>query len=147
MNPQNSAPQPSSGFSLIETLITASLIGLMLTLAVPKFGARINRLSLLSETNSLRLFIERFNAYALTSRLTINLAVTSLSITASHQNGEEIGRLDIKHDAHLEPLPGSAKAITLYPTISASPTTITITKGNDSCSVIISLRGRIRSVC
>lgn len=137
------------GFSLLEILITLSLVGLAVTLAVPQFTSASNRLALRSEANSLRLFIERFGAYSLASKLQVNLKISSDSLSATIKDGQIIGTHSIKRGAQIT-LPmtnGASSSITLYPSISASPTTLVLSRRGSSCSIIISLRARVRTVC
>lgn len=141
-----------NGFSLLEALVTISIISVLATIAVPQVSAQSKRLALRSEASSLRLFLERCSAYALTVRSPVevvlsprNLSPSTLS--AQHQNGPLLGNYTLQNGVTLEPLAGGATSLLFYPSISASPATLVLNKGGISCSVVISLRGRIRFVC
>jgi prepilin-type N-terminal cleavage/methylation domain-containing protein len=136
-----------SGFSLVEALVTISIISILATIAVPQVSAQVKRLTVRSEASSLRLFLERCSAYALTVRSPVEVALSPSTLSAQHQNGPLIGVHTLQNGVILEPLAGGAHTLLFYPSISASPATLVLNKGSTSCSVIVSLRGRIRFVC
>lgn len=124
-----------------------SIIGLLAALAVPQVSAYITRLTLRSEASSVRLFLERCSALALTARTQVNVAVSSTALAAQHLNGALIGTYTLQKGVTVNPLAGGATSLLFYPSISASPATLELSKGGRSCSIVISLRGRIRFVC
>ncbi|MFN4896360.1 MAG: Tfp pilus assembly protein FimT/FimU [Pseudomonadota bacterium] len=137
----------ASGFSLLETLIALSIVAVLTAVAAPHFANRTSALALQSESHRLLLFLERCSSYALTSRSTVEVAISSSTLSALQESKTVIAQHTIRHAAHLEPLPGGASSLFFYPSISASPATLNIIKGKLSCAVVISLRGRIRSTC
>jgi hypothetical protein len=53
----------------------------------------------------------------------------------------------VQHGASLNLASSSSPPFYFYPTISASPATLVLTNNFRRCSVIISLRGRVRTAC
>lgn len=136
-----------NGFSLLEALGTISIISTLATIAVPQINAQVKRLALRSEASSLRLFLERCSAYALTVRSPVEVALSPSTLSAQRQDGSLLGTCTLQNGVTLAPLAGGATSLLFYPSISASPGTLVLNKGEISCSVIVSLRGRIRFVC
>jgi len=137
----------ANGFSLVETLVMVSVVGILAALAVPHVSAQADRLTLRNEASALRLFLERSAAFALSSRLTVEVRLSGDTLSASQQGQGDISTHKIKNGIKLDPLSNSAASLLFHPTISASPLTLVLRKKQLSCSVIISLRGRIRAVC
>jgi type II secretory pathway pseudopilin PulG len=136
-----------SGFSLIEAMAITSIISVTLALAIPQFRSQIAMLALRSETSALQIFLERNAAYALTSQSNVEITATGDILAASRHDGTSLATHRIRRGVQLDPLASSASSIQIYPFISASPATLVLTKNGRSCSVIISLRCRVRSEC
>jgi type II secretory pathway pseudopilin PulG len=135
------------GFSLLETLLVVSFIGIVTTLAIPQFRSHTIGLALLSEATALQSFIELGAAYALTSRSVVSITAANEVLIASSSEGVALASHRISHGVSLDLPNSSALPLYLYPSISASPATLVVTKSNRKCSVIISLRGRVRTAC
>ena len=136
-----------AGFSLIEILATLSIIGIVITLAIPQFRSHSTGLALRNEARALQTFLELSAAYALTARATVAITGSDKSTSASQSDGTILYSHRIQHGASLDLLASSALPLYFYPTLSASPATLTLTKNSRTCAVIISLRGRVRSSC
>lgn len=136
-----------NGFSLVEVLVTLGLISILASLAAPHLSAHAHRLVLRSEASAMRLFLERCAAYALSAQAPVEVALAKDSLTARHPGGAALGGHTLQHGATLEPLSQGESSLLFYPSISASPATMVLTRGGISCSIILSLRGRVRFVC
>jgi Tfp pilus assembly protein FimT len=136
-----------NGFSVVEAVVTLSILSLLAAVAVPQFSAYTKKLTLRSEASRLRLFLERCSAHALTSRETIEVAVSRNTFTASRQGGGVTSSHTLLHNTYIKPDNNDEITLLFHPTISASPATLILTNGTLTCSVIISLRTRIRFVC
>lgn len=135
------------GFSLLETLAAVSIFGVIITLAIPQFRAHTSGLALRHEAATLQTFLELGAAYALTARTTIEVTAARESISVAHPDGTIIATHRVRHNASLDFLKSSSLPLYFYPAISASPATLVLTKNGYVCSVIISLRGRVRTEC
>lgn len=140
-----------TGFTLIETLAALSIVGIVITVAIPQFNSHTTGLALRHEASALQTFLELSAAYALTARTTVEIRANSeglgKSITATQSDGTLISTHRVQHGASLDLATSSTFPLSLYPSISASPATLILNKNSRSCSVIISLRGRVRTTC
>lgn len=154
MKPDLSIPLPNpdlapsqNGFSVIEALVTMSILGILTALAAPQFSSYATKLTLRSEASRVRLFLERSAAYAITSRETVEIEVSRTMLAALRPGGAQRDLHTLRHNTQLKLPSGETTTVLLYPTITASPATLVLTKGGLSCSVIVSLRTRVRIVC
>jgi type II secretory pathway pseudopilin PulG len=138
------SPRDSLGFSLTETLFVVAITGMLIAASVPKISDIANRLVLRSEASSIRLFLERTFNFSLASRETIKVALNSGELIAAMRDNTPLFSYRLKGGISLAPV---SSPLIFYPTIAASPQTLLLKKGQSSCSVIISLRGRIRFSC
>jgi len=135
------------GFSLLDATLTMGILGIMILAAVNSFSsdARLNHLS--TEAHSLRLLMERAYTHALAyqERITIRLNQSNAAVHSS--NGKTLERYTYRHGVRLDLKDRTEITVLCNPTISMSPATLRLEKGSSTCSVIISLRGRIRATC
>jgi prepilin-type N-terminal cleavage/methylation domain-containing protein len=141
-----------SGFSLLEVLVTISIVATTCAIAIPQLASRSARLSLINEATSIRLFLERCQTLALSSRQAVEVIISQNKLLAIYQNPaafslNPLHTYTLKAGSNIENNKGPSRSIVFYPSISASPDSFTITRSTHSCSIIISLRGRIRHVC
>jgi len=136
-----------AGFTLLEVLAALSIVSISLVTAASSL-ATYQRKSKLSRTaSSLRLLVERTYSHALATRQEITLVVKPTAAVSLTRAGDTLERLPIR--APIEPLlkDTAAQELNFYPSISASPATITLRSGAHVCQVVVSLRGRTRTVC
>ena len=133
------------GYSYIEALIVVALISTLSSVSVPSLGAMRAKSNLQSDVIVLTSIIERFASLSLMTgkqyEITIDppvIAVMTDDNRTKYRSELIRSRLDNPDKPHL---------ITVYPGGIVSPTTIRLTGGLWSCSIIISLRGRVRSTC
>lgn len=136
-----------AGFTLLEVLGALSIISISLTTAASSLASYHREATLSRAASSLRLLVERAYSDALATREEITLIVNPTGAFSYTSAGTELERLPFR--APIEPLLKDDKIqeLHLYPSISASPATITLRSGACVCRVIISLRGRTRIVC
>ncbi len=136
----------SKGASLLETMavlaITAVVTGGMVA------GARSMHSSLMLrlESDRLRLVLERAYALALMSDYSTRISVEGDRVSIS-KGTHMIMSYHTARGVKIEPPLHLNGALRFYPSHAASPATITIRSGSNSCTVTISLRGRIRTTC
>jgi hypothetical protein len=70
--------------------------------------------------------------------------INSNELVAAMRDNTPIFSYRLKSGTSLAPV---SSPLIFYPTIAASPQTLLLKKGLGSCSVIISLRGRVRFSC
>ena len=142
-------PANSRGVSIIEVLLVMAFIATLSATALPQTVSYLRQRTLLSEATGVRLFLEQLYGYSLSSRHPIKIALTPDSLTVTNRDilGEN-GGVPLVYLLHrgvkLIPTAGRFSTLNLYPSISASPTTLTLTLNGESIGVVISLRGRIR---
>jgi prepilin-type N-terminal cleavage/methylation domain-containing protein len=135
------------GFSLLELSVCTAIVGIVIGIAVPHTLSSLNQLYLKGEATSVRLFIESAYAHALSSQQRVNVSLNQNTLQGLTESGEVIGRYSTRHSVTINPDSVSGRTLTFYPTIAASPATIQISRRGRLCSVIISLRGRVRVSC
>lgn len=139
--------QHLSGFTLLETLIVLSITSIVIALAIPQFHTYTKHMTLRNEALKIRLFLESCAAYAIASRSTIEVLVSMTKLTAVQQGGDTLKQHVVRNGAELTLLNPPEIPLLFHPTITASPKTLTLKKIDMICSVIVSLRGRIRIAC
>ena len=135
------------GFSLLESLTVLAFTGVILAISIPKASDISRRLNLKSEASSIRLFLERCLSFSLSSRRTVQVAVNQSDLLAATEDGIPLFSYKLKQGVTFTGNLNARDPLFFYQTISASPKTLTINKGSLSCSIVISLRGRIRFTC
>jgi prepilin-type N-terminal cleavage/methylation domain-containing protein len=135
------------GFSLLESLIVLAFTGVILAISIPQASDISRRLNLKSEASSIRLFLERCLSFSLSSRRTVQVAVNQSDLLASTEDGTPLFSYKLKQGVTFTGNLTAREPLFFYQMISASPKTLTINKGSLSCSIVISLRGRIRFTC
>lgn len=135
------------GFSLIETLLVTSLLASLGAIAIPSLAGWMPRHQAQVEARAVQLALERAYAIAVTRATPVKVAISPKSVTATTTANSPL----FAH--HLRPpvtarIKGEQKeALYFYPSHTASPATITIENNSYLCSLVVSLRGRIRREC
>jgi prepilin-type N-terminal cleavage/methylation domain-containing protein len=135
------------GFSLLESLTVLALTGIILAISAPQVSDISRRLSLKGEASAVRLFLERCLSFSLAARRTVQVAISQSDLSAATEDGTQLFNHKLKQGVTFSGDLTARDPLTFYQTISASPKTLTISKGSLSCSIIVSLRGRIRFSC
>lgn len=137
----------SRGFSLIETLATAALISALVGISLPSMAAWTSRRTVLIEARRLQGALERsYAAAALRARpITVTLP-NSRMVTAGTDSQLLFSFRAHRAVAFSFKSPEQNKLV-FYPTHTVTPATILVRGESAECSVIVSLRGRIRREC
>jgi hypothetical protein len=91
--------------------------------------------------------VERAYSHALATRQEMIVSVEPTLARAQTAGGLERELLPFKAPIAPELRNNQPQTIHLYPSISASPATISLRSGKSICEVIVSLRGRVRTQC
>jgi type II secretory pathway pseudopilin PulG len=135
------------GVSLLEVIAVLAFLGILLSISVPTIATFSGRTYLRRETVAARLFLERAYAHALAFRQPITVTIENASLTTRSENGQLVERLSLRRKVLLRPESVRDGRILFYPSITASPATLRLTRGASQCSIVISLRGRTRITC
>jgi hypothetical protein len=136
----------SRGASLLETMVVLVVTAVLVAGTVTGVHAMRSSLVLRLESDRLRLVLERAYALALTSDCATRIAIEGNRVTISKE-AQMIESYRTARGVTLEPPAHLDGFLRFYPSHAASPATITIRSGSNSCAVTISLRGRIRTTC
>lgn len=137
----------SRAFTLLEVLVTLSITGVVLAGATISL-ARYRRHSGLSRAVlSLKLLVERAYSRALATHQELVMSIEQTAATIQERDGENLERLPFIAPVTPVLKENKPQELRFYPSISSSPATITLRSGTQECSVIISLRGRVRTQC
>lgn len=136
-----------AGFSLIELLIVLAVISALGAATFPAVGAWHGRYSLMVEGEKLRLFLERARLTALTHDAAVAVRFKPPQLFATTTTATPMFSYTPRQGVTVKNKSEDLKPIIFYSTITTTPTTLLVTNGTSECSVVISLRGRIRNGC
>lgn len=143
-----SAPTASEyGFTLLEVVLAITFIGVIVGISIPAIATIRNRTYLRGETIAARQFLERAYGYALASRQHTIVTITHTSLTTHSESEVPLEQFSPRRNVQIRPDSVRDGKIVFYPSITASPGTLRLTRGGHECSIVISLRGRTRVVC
>ena len=135
------------GLSLLEVVAAIAFIGIIIGTSVPAIATLHHRIHLRGETIATRQFLERAYGYALASRQPTIVRLTRTSLATHTESEVQLERLSLRRNVEIRLDSVRDGRILFYPSITASPATIRLTRGTQECSIVISLRGRTRVVC
>jgi prepilin-type N-terminal cleavage/methylation domain-containing protein len=135
------------GFSLIETLLVTSLLASLGAIAIPSLAGWMPKHQAQVEAREVQLALERAYAVAVTRGISVKVAISQGSITASTTSNTLLFAHRIRAPVTARIKGEQKEALFFYPSHTASPATITIENKSYLCSLVVSLRGRIRREC
>ena len=135
------------GFSLIETLLVTSLLASLGAIAIPSLAGWMPKHHAQVEARAVQLALERAYAVAVTRGTSVKVAISLGSITASTASDTLLFAHRIRAPVTARIKGEHKEALYFYPSHTASPATITIENDSYVCSLVVSLRGRIRREC
>jgi prepilin-type N-terminal cleavage/methylation domain-containing protein len=135
------------GFSLIETLLVTSLLASLGAIAIPSLAGWMPKHQAQVEARAVQLALERAYAIAVTRSIPIKVAISPGSITATTPSNITLFSHRIRAPVATRIKGEQKEALYFYPSHTASPATITIENASYICSLVVSLRGRIRREC
>jgi len=134
------------GTSILELLLVLSITSILIAASTVSISALRDPLAVQFEANRLRLFLERAYTHAVSNEMPNAVSIGGDNVILS-SDGSIISTYKVNRRVIFGPPEWLHKPIRFYPTLSASPATITLSTNSYTCSVTLSLRGRTRVVC
>lgn len=134
--------RPAGGLSLLEILVSLSLLGLFAMLSLPHLVG-LKASSLQRETAQLAAKIERAIINAGSSHQLYTLKVND-NVLVAYRNDSIVEKMILKAGTVVS---GPTAGIKFYPSGVASPATLLISREAQQCAIKISLRGRVTTSC
>jgi prepilin-type N-terminal cleavage/methylation domain-containing protein len=142
------ARRPSYGFTFLECLLTLAIISIVASLAAFGLLKYANRRTLLLETDRIRLLLEHAAILALTTGDDVGVTLLDGEVAVTPRNSTHSIRYQFPSEIQVKRVGSTSQApLAFYPTITASPTTLSVISTGGACSITISLRTRITALC
>ncbi len=135
------------GFSLAELVVCMALSGLILSAALATLPAVLRQDRACGEAKRLQLLIERARTASLASSLPVTVELRPGEALLRTPGGDEVERLLLRKGLALTTTGNVEGSLTLFPSHTATPATITLQLNGASATVVVSLRGRTRVAC
>jgi prepilin-type N-terminal cleavage/methylation domain-containing protein len=135
------------GFSLIETLVTASLISALVGIALPSLASWTERRTVSLEARRLQGVLERCYAIALLRQRAVTVTCKNSRLHAALGDGHPLISHSSHHAITFQFKSAEQNKLVFYPSHTVTPATILVRGKSAQCSVVLSLRGRARSEC
>lgn len=133
-----------SGFTILELVITFSLIGVIVTTVSMRYPNQNLKL----EAKKIISLLEASATEALQREEQIKLVLEPNLITLLQSEQPLLPTRKHKVTSTVKIVAQTQNSeISFYPTSAATPTTFKLLNNSQTCSIAISIRGRIRSVC
>jgi prepilin-type N-terminal cleavage/methylation domain-containing protein len=132
------------GYTLLEMILTLAVLTTIIMALAMRLSIISERLAVRTEAAAARLFLESSYGYALASQQTIRVQINPNSMISYLVDGTQLALHPVRQGVALAPASNHRTELALYPTLSASPASLSFSKGGASCSLVVSLRGRFR---
>jgi Tfp pilus assembly protein FimT len=140
-------PSMERGYSLMETILCTGIISLSFTIALPSLWRWHANRQLFTTAEELRLALERCYVSAVTHQEPIKITVQEDGIVTGASTTRTLFTLTPPPSIAIKPRSSQQAELFFYPNHSATPGTVLASSPHGECSVIVSLRGRVRRVC
>lgn len=137
----------SQGYSLIEVVVTIAIASAALAVAIPSVSSWRARHVVLRETKRVQRALERAYVIAALREKTLITTLFDHSLVVTTQDTTPMFSLTLSPDILMAFKSDEQTAITFYPSLTTTPSTIIVRGPHGRCSVILSLRGRTRREC
>ena len=138
---------PNSGFGVLEVLLTLGITSALAAVVLPSLARWAQHRAVYQESERVRLSLERSYLAALSFETPVTLSFSGSSTEAHLENGGALFKLFHPENITVTLKSPEQKSLMFYPSHTATPTTIVIKSPYHECSVVLSLRGRVRSLC
>ncbi len=135
------------GHSLLELLVCAATLALLNVGAVMGLASWRARHEVTETTQAIKDLLERAYIVAISQRRDVTVAFDSPSFIQASSGGQPLFSLTTRPTVTIKPKSPEQKSLSCYPTQACTPGTVLISSSAAQCSLVVSLRGRIRSVC
>ena len=136
------------GYTFIECLLTLSIISVVASLSTLGVLEYSKHRGLLLETDRIRLLLEQAAIHSLASGEEIKINLSDSAITLHRAETVPLITHRLPSDIKVKRMGSSSQAaLAFYPTIAASPTTLSVNSSAGTCSITIALRTRITATC
>lgn len=135
------------GHSLLELLVCAATLAIVNASALMGLASWRARHAVTETTLALKDLMERAYVIAISQRREVAVSFESPNIVRASSSGQPLFSLMTQPSVSIKPKSPDQQSIFCYPSHSCSPGTILITSPTTQCSLVVSLRGRMRSTC
>lgn len=140
-------PPMNRGFSLPELLVALALSSLMLAVSIPSIARWNSHRVLVAEGARLTLALENAYIAALSYGVPVTVSLKNNRVRAFVGESRTLATYAPHAGVVVANKSVEQGDLSFYPTHTATPATLTITSSSGECSIIVSLRGRMRSTC
>jgi prepilin-type N-terminal cleavage/methylation domain-containing protein len=137
----------SKGFSLLELLIALGITAVVSTTATVHIRGIQRRSVLRAEATSIQMLLEESYFAALAYQHEVLVHLDRQRVYTLLYPGMMRASHTLRDTVSLVLAPGQNPTLQFYPSISATPATLTLQSHGLVCQIVISLRGRIRTTC
>jgi prepilin-type N-terminal cleavage/methylation domain-containing protein len=131
-------------FSLLELLVSLSILGLILMISIPSIRSSPLR-ELRENALAVEGILERFRNLSILDGATYRIQIQPGEARVHESTGELLATFPLRAVHAVSGIPRAG--VSLYGLGVVSPATLVLTNQSCSCSLTLSLRGRIRVEC
>jgi Tfp pilus assembly protein FimT len=135
------------GSSLLEMLVCVALLVLSFAIAIPGAAPWLDSRKLYESTEELRLALEQSYVTALSFREPVTITFQQDGGVNGVRGATTVFEFPAKAGVTRTLKEVGQQTLVFHPSGSATPGTVLITSKSRACSLILSLRGRIRRAC
>jgi Tfp pilus assembly protein PilE len=135
----------ASGTHLLELAIAMFLLSILAGVSYPALKAFSSASCLKQEARRIALLLSSLSMEALQSEQTVTFSLGYASYSITRGIRQTTGQLQKNVSFDLASSTGAL--LSFYPSGAASPATLTFKSGDRSCTLSLSLRGRVNSNC
>lgn len=132
------------GFHLIEASLAVALAALIAAISLPSVRQLSRTQVLKSETRRFAALLEMLGVEALQRETEIQVTVEAQGYTVARPGRQDAGLFapEVRADVR-----ATASRLKFYPSGATTPATVILHAGDRTCSITLSLRGRVASQC
>ena len=135
------------GYSLVETILCVGILSLSFTMTLPSLYRWRTHRQLFNAAEELRLALERCYVSATTHEEPVKISLRRDGVISGESTTRTLFSITPPSSIAIKPKSPQQTELFFYPNHSATPGTVLITSPQGECSIIVSLRGRVRRVC
>ena len=136
--------QSSTGYSLLEVMVTIALASIILMASAPALAAAKRKTEAQKQIDIFARWFSVLHAKSLNQQIDITVSMAKSELLAIDKKSKIVGRKKIPA---LTKITSSTKDISFYGSGVETPTTVRLTVDDITCVCRLSLRGRITTEC